>query len=205
MLVNSGTHSGEIVKDSPGTWHAVLRNSRLSPERIAAAYRLAASHGGLAERAVRGVGVSFNPRAARVLNLRLQYHPALTESEAVMTLLASAVEPVEYNDPLLSADTGALAQFLPIARGLLGLEPLGTPQVSPQLPPGLIVTHLLDAVRHLHLWSGGIQERQNIAHFGRTVESNSAFADEPLVPLLRTALGQQERLSEETPSQYDRT
>jgi hypothetical protein len=192
-------HTGELAHDSPGVSAALMGISPEVHRQVEAAYRLAATHGALHERAVRPPGVSFNPRPARVVSLLLK-EAAMTAVEPLVTavlgtattLTHSALEPEGEEWKNLSRLSSHLLQVAPA-------EPELLTAILPQLPRPTALAYLLDAVRHLHQW-GDKRAALRLFCTIKTAtneilsEANPPLPSERLVRMLHQAVKQQGKI-----------
>jgi hypothetical protein len=196
-------HTGELAHDSPGVSAALMGISPEVHRQVVAAYRLAATHGALLERAVRSPGVSFNPRPARVVSLLLK-EAAVTAAEPLVTAVlgtATTLTPSTHETGgeewiKLSRLSSYLLQRAPADPELLTL-------LLPQLPRPTTLAYLLDTVRHLHQW----QDRNAARWLYGTIKTamNEVLSDAPpspppserLVKMLHQAVRQQGKIFSE--------
>ena len=190
-----------LMQDAPKVFHALGRF--LSSEDLALVvsdYALAASHGGNTEPFhEREVGVSFNPRLARLLSILIN-DIGWRELVAIRALLFGAL-----------VDIGIMQQAagLPgdVVSGLVAAPELKTlvtevASVSHENPQIAVIRGIiaLDAVRHLHQTSLSIVERKKTLEHARAILLEVSVAGIPeMLPLkLNHAIGLQERNLEQS-------
>ena len=178
--------SGKLIVDSPHV-HKLLSRS-LAPaevEVVAKSFRISASEGALSEwPIVREKGVSFNPRAARLM------HIILTElNDKSVVLLAACPLFLVKDLSNITAVQCDLEHSIRIAEDAKSL--------SPQSKEGrkVLLAKALDDTRHLHRTSVTTKERREYLQYLKENISPLASGEETtrISILLAAAIERQER------------
>lgn len=100
-MSNNGRFSGELSKDSPQLFGLLKRHFPDHLGLLCQIFKECFERGGCADSLIkREVGVSFNPRAARLATILIQDGKVL-ERDLVGTVMQMAISPAEQNARLL--------------------------------------------------------------------------------------------------------
>ncbi len=157
MKTDSGDKIGDLMFDSPGVWDLIQRSIEISfHAEILSAYTLACRHGALSEWPVkREVGVSYNPRPARLMHILLQ-----EAKERNGVIIAAAPLTCAENLSTISIDSlsDQLRPSFELAQEVADEVCLPSQNVT-----RLVLSKLIDDIRHLHMTHFTASEQREYA------------------------------------------